>query len=404
MEPTGGPSLSKEHEEGRAPVRERVPAPYQPGEGCLTRLVRVPVRVVVLVFVVPVRLVWDLVVAGARGLERGVLRPVGRGFAWLGRVLVVAPLIWVYRWILTPVGHGIAWTLRAFGVVLGWVGKAFFYWPWVGLWRYVLVPVGTAVGAAVAWLAHHLIVVPALWLHRRVLTPVGHAVLWVFRGLGAGFAWLGLHLVVLPARWCYRRVLTPVGHGIAWVVRGIGAAIAALVRWTVVVPAVAVWRYVLAPAGRAIGTAVTVVARETGAAFGHAWRVAGYVSRAVGRFVGTLLRWVFVEPFRWVYRAVLTPVGHAVRDVLWRPVRNAVREAGRSVRRALGAARESVRRTRAEIRRAVFGGSGAPERPEPGAVPEPRREQSVPAARTLGKTSGRDVSPPTRGPGLGDAG
>lgn len=33
MEPTSGPSLSKEHEEGRVPVRERVPAPYQPGRG-----------------------------------------------------------------------------------------------------------------------------------------------------------------------------------------------------------------------------------------------------------------------------------------------------------------------------------------------------------------------------------
>ncbi|KAA6221914.1 hypothetical protein CP973_08035 [Streptomyces albofaciens JCM 4342] len=382
-------------------MRERVPGGYAPGEGCLTRLVRVPVRVVVLVVVVPVRMVWDVLVAGARALDRGLLRPVGRGFAWLGRVLVVVPSTWVYRWVLTPVGHGIAWVVWAFGAALAWVGKAVFYWPWAALWRYVLVPVGTAVGVAVAWLVHQLVVVPALWGYRRVLTPVGHAVRWVFRGLGAGLAWLVLRLVVLPARWCYRHVLTPVGHGIVRVVRGIGAAVAALVRWTLVVPAVAVWRYVLAPAGRAVGAAAAVVARETGAAFGHAWRVAGYVSRAVGRFLGTLLRWIFVEPFRWVHRAVLTPVGHAVRDVLWRPVRAAAREAGRSVRRALGAARQSVRQTRAEVRRALF---GSPKRPEPAAVPEPRREQAVPAARTLGKTSGRDVSPSTRGPGLGDAG
>ncbi|MFH9420880.1 hypothetical protein [Streptomyces sp. NPDC017529] len=394
MEPTG-PSLSKE------PERRRVPDRHEPGEGCLTRLVRLPVRIVVLVLVVPVRMVWDALAACGRALHRGVLRPVRRGLSWLGHVLVVAPLAWVYRWLLTPVGHGIAWTARAFGTALAWLAKALFYWPWAALWRYVLVPAGVATGVAVAWLVRHLIVAPALWFHRWVLTPAGHTFRWLgggfarlVRGLGAGLAWLGRHLIVLPARWFHRHILAPVGRGIAWTARGIGAAVAALVRWTVVAPAVAVWRYVLAPVGRAVGTAVTVVARETGAAFAHCWRVAGYLSRAVGRFLGTLLRWVFVEPFRWAYRTVLTPVGHAVRDGLWRPVRGAAREAGRSVRRALGAARLSVRQTRAEIRRALF---GAPRRPERPAVPEPRREPAAPRARTLGKTSGRDVSPPPRG-------
>ncbi|MFH8343869.1 hypothetical protein [Streptomyces sp. NPDC018045] len=385
-----------------------MPDRHEPGEGCLTRVVRLPVRIVVLVLVVPVRMVWDVLAACGRALHRGVLRPVGRGLARLGRVLVVAPLTWVHRRILTPVGRGVAWTARAFGAALRWVVKALFLWPWVALWRYVLVPVGVAIGTAVAWLAHHLIVVPVLWAYRRLLTPVGHAFAWLgrgfvglLRGLGAGLAWLGRHLVVRPARWCHRRVLTPVGRGIAWVVRGVVAAVAALVRWTVVVPAVAVWRYVLAPAGRALGAVVTVLARETAAAFAHCWRVAGYISRAVGRFLGTLLRWIFVEPFRWAYRTVLTPVGHAVRDGLWRPVRRAAGEAGRSVRGALAAARQSVRQARAEVRRALF---GAPKRPERAAVPEPRREPVAPRARTLGKTSGRDVSPPGRGSGPGDAG
>ncbi|OKI05375.1 hypothetical protein A6A06_07985 [Streptomyces sp. CB02923] len=397
--------MSKEPDRGRGDGSHPVPERYEPGEGCLTRLVRLPVRIVVLVLVVPVRMVWDVLAVCGRALHRGVLRPVGRGLAWLGHVLLVAPLTWVYRWILTPVGHGIAWTVRAFGAALAWLAKALFYWPWAALWRYVLVPVGVGIGVAVAWLVHHLIVRPALWCHRRVLTPVGHAVRWLAdgfarlvralgAGLGTGLAWLGRHLIVLPARWFHRHVLTPVGHGIAWAARGIAAAVAALVRWTVVAPAVAVWRYVLAPVGRAVGTAVTVVVRETGAAFAHCWRVAGYVSRAVGRFLGTLLRWILVEPFRWTYRAVLTPVGHAVRDGLWRPVRRAAGEAGRSVRRALTAARQSARQTRAEIRRALF---GAPGRPERAAVPEPRREPSVPEARTLGKKPGRDVSPPPRG-------
>ncbi|MFD7661409.1 hypothetical protein [Streptomyces sp. NPDC059788] len=414
MEPTDGPSLAKGHElpKGHEPSKRReghrVPDRYAPGEGCLTRLVRMPVRIVVLVLVVPVRMVWDVLAGCGRALHRGVLRPVGRGLARLGHALVVVPLTWVYRWFLTPVGHGIAWTARAFGTALAWLAKALFYWPWAALWRYVLVPLGVGTGVAVAWLVRYLIVVPALWLYRWVLTPVGHAFAWLggglarlARGLGAGMAWLGRHLIVLPAQWLHRHVLTPVGHGIAWLARGIVAVAAALVRWTVVVPAVAVWRYVLAPVGRAVGAAATVLARETGAAFAHCWRVAGHVSRAVGRFLGTLLRWIFVEPFRWVYRTVLTPLGHAVRDGLWRPVRGAVRVAGRSVRRALAAARQSVRQTRGEIRRALF---GAPRTPERAVVPEPRREPAVPQARTLGKTSGRDVSPPSRGPGPGDAG
>lgn len=310
---------------------DRGPARYEPGEGCVTRLVRVPVRIVVLVLVVPVRLVWDVLTAVGRAVHRAVLRPLGRGLARLWHTLVVRPLAWA--------------------------------WP-------------TLVVTPLAWLWRTLIVAPAARLWRWVLAPVG-------RGIGAVAVWLVRWLVLVPARWLHTYVLSPLGRGTAWLVRGLGAVLGGLVRWTVIVPAVALWRYVLGPAGRLLAAVVTVLVRETGAALGHCWRAAGILSRALGRFVGAVLRWTVVEPVRRVYRSVLTPVGHVIRDGLWRPVRQALRTA-----------RETVRQTRREIRRALF---GAPREPRPARVVVPRREPAGSGTRTLGKKSGRDVSPPARG-------
>ncbi|MGA4949734.1 hypothetical protein ACPCTJ_15695, partial [Streptomyces lydicamycinicus] len=120
----------------------RVPERDEPGEGCLTTAVRLPIRIVVLVLVVPVRLVWDALAALGRAVHRTALRPLGRGLAWLWhtlvvipvawtwRTLVVAPLGWFRRSVLTPVGRGIAWLVRGLGVGLLWLGKALFVWPW----------------------------------------------------------------------------------------------------------------------------------------------------------------------------------------------------------------------------------------------------------------------------------
>ncbi|MFJ2769524.1 hypothetical protein [Streptomyces sp. NPDC087300] len=371
------------------PRLEQPPAAPPGAEGCLAVAIRVPVRIVVLVLVVPVRLVWDALAVCGRFVYRNALRPVGRGIGaalgWLGRVLFVVPLSWLYRWVLTPVGHGIAWVARGIGTAIA--------------------AVALGVGAACGWLWRIFVETPAGWLYARVLTPVGHAFAWLARLLGAGaaaagrgvgavltwlfkavfvwpwvglwryvvvpvgagLAWLARILVVVPLSWLYQWVLTPVGHGIAW-----------LLRMLLVVPAVFLWRWVLAPVGRAIA----VVAREIGAALGHAWRVAGHISLVVGRFLGKLLRWIFVEPVRWAYRTVLTPVGHAVRDLVWRPAAAAARGVGRTVRQALASARDSVRQARADVRRMLF---GAPKEPVP--VPVARREPDTPRARTLGSST-----------------
>ncbi|NEA61240.1 hypothetical protein [Streptomyces sp. SID12488] len=396
--------LEKPAAEARQPER-------QP-EGCLVVAIRIPVRIVVLVLVVPVRMVWDGLVVGGRLLTDAVLRPLGRALAWvaravfvwpfvglwryvvvplgkalgwLGKVLVVVPLVWLFRHVLTPLGQGVVWVFRGIGAGLGW------------LYARVLTPVGHGV----LWVFRG-IGAGLGWLYARVLTPAGHGVLWVLRGLGAVIAavglgvygvavWLVRYLVVVPARWLYEWVLTPVGKAIAWCVQGVAWLVAMgvtgigfvlhwVLRLLLVLPALALWRWVLVPVGRVLA----VIGHEIGTALGHAWRIAGYISLAVGRFLGTLLRWTFVEPVRWAYRAVLTPVGHFVRDAVLRPAAEAARSVGRVTRQALAAARDSARQARADFRRMVF---GEPREERPQAVPAPRREPGSADGRTLGSST-----------------
>ncbi|WP_329470812.1 hypothetical protein OIE75_12355 [Streptomyces sp. NBC_01723] len=324
--------------EKRPDGRPQEPPRRSDPEGCVAAVVRVPVRIIALVLVVPVRMAWDVLVVAGRFLRDTVFRPAGRALAWLGRVL--------------------------------------FLWPLAGIWRYAVVPAARGV----ALLGHVLLVVPAVWLYRRVLTPAG-------RGLYAALAWLGRYLLVVPAAWLYAWLLTPVGHALAWcgrglawclgmIVTGVGAVLYWTARVLVVLPALALWRWVLTPVGRVLA----VIGREVLDALGHAWRIAGHVSRAFGRFLGTLWRWTVAEPARWAYRSVLTPVGHAVRDTVLRPLADAGRVAGRVSRQALAAARLTVRQTRADVRRALF---GEPAKPRP----VDRREPSVAETRTLGSST-----------------
>ncbi|MFI1047580.1 hypothetical protein ACH4U3_17555 [Streptomyces griseoruber] len=334
--------------------------PHQP-EGCLVVAIRLPVRIVVLVLVVPVRMAWDALVVTGRFLRDTLLRPLGRALLWLGQVLFVWPLVGLWRYVLVPAGRAL---VR--------LGKVLLVVPAVALYRYVLTPVGHAA----RWLAQGVGAGFAL-LYARVLTPAGHAVGWLVRygvvvpvlwcvryAVVVPALWLVRHLVVVPARWVYEWILAPVGRAAAWcalgswrllalLVTGLGTAAYWTARVLLVLPALALRRRVLVPVGRFLG----VLAREVGDALGHAWRIAGHLSRAVGRFLATLFRWVFVEPVRWVYRTVLTPVGHAVRDAVLRPAAQAARAVGRATRQALASARETARQTRADVRRMLFGES-----------------------------------------------
>lgn len=262
--------------------------PEQAPEGCLVAAIRLPLRILMVVLVVPLRLVWDALVA------------VGR---------------FVGRWLLLPLARAVGWVL--YGLLV---------WPCLMLWRYVLAPVGRGL----LWLGRVLLVVPAVWLYVHVLAPVGRAL--------------------------RDYVLMPLGRGLAW-----------LVRVLVVVPLLAVWRYVLVPVGRVLG----VIGREIWDALRVAWRVAGYVSRAVGR----ALRWLIVDPLRWVYRTVLTPVGHVVRDYVLRPVA-----------RVAASVRAAARQARADVRRLLFGS------------PAPRPEPQVSDLREPGGPQGRSLDSSTTAP------
>ncbi|OIJ69453.1 hypothetical protein [Streptomyces mangrovisoli] len=308
-------------------------APRREPEGCLVVAIRIPVRIVVLVLVVPVRMAYDALAAGGRVLARAVLRPLGRALARVAYVLLVAPSVL--------------------------------------LWRHVLVPAGTAL----ALLFRVLVVVPATWLWARLLVPLA-------RGTGAAIDWL------------YTRVLTPAGHALARLGTALGQILHWTVRVLLVLPAAALWRLVLTPLGRGlavVGGLLAVVGREVGEALGHAWRVAGRISRAVGRFLGTLLRRTLVDPARWMHRRLLVPVGHVLRDAVLRPAGRAARAAGRVTRQvldsarhagrqALDSARATVRAARADVRRVLLGAPG----PRP---PADSGEPPGAGTRTLGSST-----------------
>ncbi|MEU6883980.1 hypothetical protein ABZ918_01810 [Streptomyces viridosporus] len=334
-------------------------------EGCLVVAVRMPVRIVALVLVVPVRMAWDALVVAGRFLNDTVFRPLGRGVSWIGRAVFVWPFVGLWRYVLVPLGR-----------VSARLGKVLVVLPAVGLYRWVLTPFGHAL----------------TWVYARVLTPVGHAVVRALGAVGAVFAAIGAgvcaglallarYLVVVPSVWLYTWVLAPAGRAVARcarglvrlvtvIVTGVGAVLYWIVRILLVLPALLVWRRVLVP----VGGVLAVVAREVGEALGHAWRVAGRVSLAVGRFLGTLVRWTLVEPVRWAYRSVLTPVGHVVRDTVLRPAAGAARRAGRAVREALAAARTTARQVRADVRR-MFLGEAEP--PRPGGTRKPVRARGT---------------------------
>jgi hypothetical protein len=117
--------------------------------------------------------------------------------------------------------------------------------------------------------------------------------------------------------------------------------------------------------------------REIAAAVGVAWRIAGFISRAVGRVLAWLVWHLAGAPVVWAYRAVCTPVGHFLRDAVWAPARRAALEAGRAARDALASARGSFRAARRDAWRALVG------RPQ---VTD-ARELGGSAARTLGRTT-----------------
>lgn len=349
-------------------LEKALPAPQ--GDGCLVGVVRIPVKIVAVLVVLPLRVVWDLLVAFARMLNRSVLGPLGQALRWLWERAVL------------PVLRGTGW-------LIGALLKVVFYWPWAGLWRYVMLPVGQAVYAyllrpAGVGLWRYLLV--PVWEYG--LLPVGRAVAWLLVGALR-------YLLVLPARALYRYVLAPVGHGLRRLARGFAAGVAWLGRALFVWPWVALWRYLvrpvvvgawrylLAPVGRGVWAYLLVPLWQL---LVGAWHLAGRVSRALGRGLVWLWRWGVVRPAGWVRRRVVTPVGNVLRAgwaVGRRAARAVHRQAIAPVGRAVGevwrTSRLAVREARADVRRALFGG--------------PPREPARSQARTLGSNRAAGDTP-----------
>ncbi len=222
------------------------------GEGCLVGVLRIPVKIVAVLVVLPVRVVWELLVAAGRAVQRHVLGP-----------------LWTH--VLEPLVRGIGWVL---GVLL----KLVFVWPWVGLWRYLLAPVGRA-------------------LYAYLLSPVGRVVwLYLLRPLGLAVAW------VCDVTWRY--VLLPVAHGVyRYLLRPVGLAVARLVR--------GLYRYVLTPLGQAVAWAWHVAGRIVKAL----WRGIALVCRVlIGWPCAQVYRYV-LTPVGHVLRDVWRSVRGTVRQV-----------------------------------------------------------------------------------------
>ncbi|MFC0597517.1 hypothetical protein [Streptomyces palmae] len=231
----------------------------EPGEGCLTKAIRLPVQILAVIVVLPLRLLWDALTACCRAL---------------------------YRWVLAPVGRALGWLLKVF----------------------VLIPL-RAVATALAWLLHTLVVAPLAWLYRVLLTP-----------LGRGLRRLLHYLLVVPLVALYRWVLTPVGHAVSWMARGLWALLTLVVRYTLVLPLLALWRYVLGPVLRGIGAVFAWAWHVAGHISRSLWSCVSTVFRLlvvvpVGWVWRTLLRPVLTGIRDGLWRPVSRAVRQALREV-----------------------------------------------------------------------------------------
>ncbi|TDD92102.1 hypothetical protein [Actinomadura rubrisoli] len=237
----------------------------------------IPVRVVALVVLVPVRLVHDLAVLAGRGLRAlmripvGLVRLIGSGLAWLFGVLLV---------LLSPVGRFFAALGRGIARVLGFV-----------LLRPLLV-----LGRGLAWLGRGVLL---------LFKGIGL----LFRGIGLGFGQLLTVLVVTPAVLLWHYVLRP--------------------------PLRIVWRYVLSP----ICQGVAGTWRLAGRFLRWLWLVLVVVPARWGGRAGRVLivepaRWVRTSVLRPIGNAVRNMWRVYVRDP-YRSARRTMRETSREVRLTL---------------------------------------------------------------------
>ena len=160
-----------------------------------------PIRVLAVIFVLPFRVLWELL----RHAGRFLARYVGRPLVWLWHYAVAVPLAFLWRYLIAVPASWL-WE-QALRPALGW------------LWRHRRFLV-----RPFAMFVHYLVVVPVGWLW-AVTAPM-------WRALARGVT------VVLLAGW----------HGAGWVLRQVH-------RWLLRPAGLAVawcWRHTVVPAYRMV--------------------------------------------------------------------------------------------------------------------------------------------------------
>jgi hypothetical protein len=215
------------------------------------------IRVLAVIFVLPFRLLWELL----RVVGRFLSRYVGRPLAWLWHYAVEVPLAFLWHYLIAVPG---AFLWRYLVVI-----------PGVFLWRYLVVSPGV-------FLWRYVVVVPVRWLWAHVFRP---ALVW---GVVAPLAWLWS---VTAPMW---RAL---GRGAWWLLSGLGRGIAVVL--------IAGWQ----GAGWVLRQFYRWLLRPVGLAASWCWR---YTVVPAYRMIAAGGRWVreeILRPAAGTARAVLVSVG-----------------------------------------------------------------------------------------------
>lgn len=161
-----------------------------------------PIRVLAVIFVVPVKLAWDASTVVMRFLWRWVGDPLCRYVLW--PILYYALWLPFYYVICVPV----AWvTVHVLWRPLVWLVKALGpFWRLLGR---VLLEVAKAIGWALTLVYRYLlrplgIAIAFVW--RWTVVPVAQAVAWAWRH---SVVLLWRYLVVIPVTWVWRTLVVP---------------------------------------------------------------------------------------------------------------------------------------------------------------------------------------------------
>ncbi|SUD49218.1 Uncharacterised protein [Nocardia otitidiscaviarum] len=150
-----------------------------------------------------------------------------------------------------------------------------------------------AIDVAVDRLLTVVVIPVGRFLRDRILRPIATVVRdFLLRPVGRALAFLWWRGLAPAGNWILRMILDPIWNALwRFVLRPIGVAVAVVVtyavRYLIIAPAMGLWRWILAPLWRGVRTVL-----------GYAWRA-----------TASLVRVLIVDPYRFVHRTTLRPIG-----------------------------------------------------------------------------------------------